>query len=809
MKKFTTTILSVCSFVCALSAFATSKTADFFTQNQTPILHASAQAQTVSSQTETQLLAPSSYEQYLPLTAPTDVAVTENYTAIADDNVIYVYDRTNDVYRKYTHVANTTVSLNKVTQLQFDDTDTLYFLDASTYLYTLDPGALTTDSAATATGFVCSTFTLHEGTIYFTNSSGGSTQISKTSLDSLKISSAVTLLEKLTLSPTLEFYDGELYYTDGGKYLHKIDPSTRIDTFVAAFPSELISVSISDNVLCCTTVAGDFFSYDLLQLSGNKEAGQTTPLFEKKEGFGSLFSFKQHVYAIKDSAVWQYSLQNAAFTAFEIGSASANPHRLNGATDVYVSGNRLFIADNGNRRISVYDVTEKSFQTPISATHAPVYLASDDKTLLAAGKTEAVLYDLSDKNYGAMKAQYKGFNGNLVGVATIDGTYYLATDKNQFVTLTQKDGVWTWSTAQKTSTRYPTLFTADVYGKLYVASGTSVYLYTEENFISSSGSEVCTTLPADAEKISIDYRGNLYALKGETLHKFVLQSDVNKYEAEETFELSTQQVYGVTPDACSFAFSLEENATYVLYKNNYLLQTSVLQLPTVKNIPVNGADERVFNPENTEIQVVKTAPGALIIGFDLNKLNGADVFPYLSFERSEKSFTALKLGETDVYNLLAIYDENTNRYATCLVYASSCEDVPTDEYLLVYETAKIGYATNDVSLYRFPYLSELLTKTSMQRGATLSILGEITRLDRAYYYVEYEDGTRGYVPTSYVTPTSGEAPIDKTPYGATESDTHSIWRMVYLLLSFGAICILVDYLLLRKPKNENQNDENN
>ena len=38
------------------------------------------------------LISPQTYEEYLPLTAPMDIAVNERYSAIADGNEIFVYD---------------------------------------------------------------------------------------------------------------------------------------------------------------------------------------------------------------------------------------------------------------------------------------------------------------------------------------------------------------------------------------------------------------------------------------------------------------------------------------------------------------------------------------------------------------------------------------------------------------------------------------------------------------------------------------------------------------------------------------------
>jgi len=148
MKKITAIILSI----CACTAFALPKTETFFAQ----IKSATAEP-TVSKQSlKTEMIAPSSYEQYLSLSAPTDVAVTKDYTAIADDNVIYVFDREDNLYRQYTHTVNNENTKNTVTKLQFDQSDNLYFLDASTYLYILNPKAIRSEekTTATETGFV-------------------------------------------------------------------------------------------------------------------------------------------------------------------------------------------------------------------------------------------------------------------------------------------------------------------------------------------------------------------------------------------------------------------------------------------------------------------------------------------------------------------------------------------------------------------------------------------------------------------------------------------------------------------------------
>ena len=99
------------------------------------------------------------------------------------------------------------------------------------------------------------------------------------------------------------------------------------------------------------------------------------------------------------------------------------------------------------------------------------------------------------------------------------------------------------------------------------------------------------------------------------------------------------------PILTAFAFGVENNATYLLFNGNFLVQTTAFHLPTVKNIPVDNADESIFAEEEANFEIVKTAEKSLLIAFDVQTLNGADVFPYLSYQRSETEKTALKIGK--------------------------------------------------------------------------------------------------------------------------------------------------------------------
>lgn len=762
------------------------------------------------------LFLPDSYKQYLDLNAPTDVAVNEDYTAIADGNVIYVYDQADGVYREYVHNVNSDPLKNNVTKLQFDETGNLYFLDA-TYLYILAPNTLDEPTPTVKnTSFPCTTFYLHGDMLYFTDTKASTTQLSQLDLLAydIDVTHAKTLKSDLSGKPTIAVYENELYYTSGNN-LRKIDLQAQsaqdASSTVAVFDnfSAFSSIRIVNGVFCCTSTndPATFYAYDLTELATTSIINENSlaPLNKTEGKFSALTVFDGAVYAVDGNSVREFNLTDCDFTDREIGNRSASVNRINDAADVCLVGNLLLIADNGNKRISVLDTATDNFQTPIENELIAERLVSDGNTLLVANQDQAILYSLQSETYGEKLAEFDDFIGNIVGAASVYGKYYLALDNySHYLIGTDENGEWQYAETKRAATRIPSLLTADAYGNLYVASGAKIHRYTEAQFLSENedGVEVYGNLPQNAKKISVDYEGNLYALIEGKLYKL-------DGETPTQYGLNDPLVYTASAQTTvtAFTFGIEENKTYVLYAENYMAQTALLNLPTVKTIAVNGADESIFAKESATFSVVQTQPDALTVYFDINALEGATEFPYLSFERRAMPFTALKIGETEKHNALAIFNEETHEYQTCLVLKTQCNELPAEEYRSDYDSEKTGYLTNAVFLYKFPYLNSLLTASRLNADMQITLLGEIDKLDHPYYHVAYvdENGVRqtGFIPKAYVTDFSATTPIpEQLTYGSLTSNNDSIFRLVYLILGTAVICILVDILILKKRKND-------
>lgn len=738
--------------------------------------------------TAEELFMPTSYEQYLPLTSPTDVALTTNHIAVADEKNVYVYSHATGSYATYTHDKN-------VNELQFSG-NKLYFLDQGMNLFSINANALpeTVLDAREAVQH-CISFVISSDVVYFTKSSGGQAQIYSAPLSDPTQESARSSEFSTKTNPALTVSDGELYFThdDLSSQLYPLSDLNK----AINLPHKAISSIVIDDGILYYTASGSFYAY---RLSDLVSGATSSPVFEETAAYSAITGTDDgYIYAVCGSSIKQYDTAQKTFTDYEISAASNAENRLSRATDTVLAGNLLITADSGNNRISVTNVHDKTTHTFPSI--AGNKIVSDGKTVLIASETAAVLYELTT---GETLAAYPTFASEIVGITNVYGTYYFAT-KTGFCKITDE---YSLSPVIPVTSGTPALLTSDVYGMLYVgfASG-SLFSYTEQEFLDPETKreekDKLATLPTETEKLLVDFNRNLYALKNGELQIF----EENAWHAQ---SLTKRIVYTQSEqtNVSSVCFSETENQAYILYAGNFLVRTTEFNLPTLSAIQVNGADDSVFG-ETGELTLVEIAENTLYIRFDIQSLNGADVFPYLCHERKQDKRIALKLGETERFNLVAVFEETTRTYVAALVEKISCvKEIPETEFLKPtpdFTEEKTGYVTNAVPLYKFPYLTDLLTVFTLPKNAEVKVLGEIEELDYKYYRVEYVDEQgethTGYLPKSYVSAVDARYPeTEQVTAGDVATDVDSLWRAAFILLGFSAIAVLADFLILRKKK---------
>ncbi len=786
MKKMKATILSFLTLSVAFFAcggLARAKTAS--AENVNP-----------PAQTES-LLFPTSYDQYLALNSPNSVAVKKNYTAISDGNVLYLCDRTGSapVWKKYEHTSN-------ITKIQFGGENTLYFLShTNSTLYSIDVSLWGSEAPTpTQTSVVCTTFTIKSGTLYYSNTSDGKTTLYTAPLSDF--SAFEQIYESDVYSPSIDVDGkGAVYFMYGSNYLWKLSLETRIPIQVAQLPPSTSRILLIDGKLFCSTETKDFYGYSIAELTEKGDSSKCTPFAEHHGGYSAMSVYGSNLYIVKNNTVREYSIPDNGFTAYEIGASSTSTHRLNGSSEVHLYGDRLFIADDDNDRISVYNHKTATFETPISTNLNTPHLAADEDTLLVASGATAILYSLRPENYGSALSTLDTTDGGaIIGATCVYGSYYVATN-NDCYTPVWTETEYAWTEYSRTFHYGTDKLTSGADGGLYSLYNGTVYRYEEKEFLDETeehGAPYWTGLPLTVSKIAVDYAGNLYALANNEIHVYSKPDDEGAFTAK-THTLNTPFVYSSeTPNALSFTFGVEENEVYILYERDYAILSPLYDLPTMQTIKTENAHAEIFGAQTT-FKVVETQANTTFVEFDIKKLSStSEYFPYTRFYRQETPLTAVEITQTGHYSVLAYRENSTDSYRVFLAPTARVRE--KTEHALTYGTAKLGHVVSDVGFYQYPSMG-VPTDGTIARAEKVSLLGEVNGLDCDYYEIEYE-GKKGYIPKQFITLFNGApSAVDTVVVGDPKKDDDTVWRLTYILLGTAAIGILVDLLILRKKED--------
>lgn len=705
----------------------------------------------------TSLVLPSSYEQYLDLENPTSVAHSDEYFAVSDGNKIYIYDKAFGVYKTYEHEYNSDVRLNYVSQIGFDDEGTLYFSDSSTYLFSLDCATL----ASERTAITCSTFSIYKDYIYFSTVVSGSVTIATTSITNLDSAQAQTL-DYLSshATPSLCIDNGKVLYTDS-IYLntHGSDSAIRLPTDSAS----VISMASENGIMYICDARGKLTVYDY-------NNALVINSYEGKYWYAEIYD--GNVYIVNGNAIEQIDLSTNKFTDYRICSSSSAEDRLGGASDAVLADKKLVIADKGNDRITVYDTQSGNFSS-FETDYSPDSVAADSSTVLALSGTACTLYDYN----GNTLFTYSDLTGGEVfrSATNVFGTYYAITSNNYFCKIYKdENGEYVADKSSKTLSSVSRLLTSDLYGNLYVyCADNSVYKFEEEYVMQTNAAgSYKYTFSSAISSFLCDYSGTVYGV-----YDNIIQSERIDYTLPQS-----DCVYQPDDAPVKVVFGFDSSSIYSIYPG-YITVTEGINIPCLNDIPVDGADEEIFRVQNAVLNVVNVQSSSVIIKFDLDKLEGADTFSYDGYIRTEKERLAIKLGETEDYYIVAMFDDGAKNYFSGIILKEFCTAADSSEFLRDIDGFENGkaYAVNSVGLFKYPYITDALVLEHLTKKDSVTVHGELTLNEGSEYNYCYVSVVRdgitytGYVPTAYLIPvedTSGDKEI--ISYGYLSTDKKNI-----------------------------------
>ncbi len=803
-----------------------------FSPKQKQSAHAQATKITKTTPTPDETLClPNAYEQYLTLENPSSVAVSENYTAIADGLTIYVYNRATNRYTQYDHAVSSDL---KITHIDFDEAERLYFLTQTAKLYLLSQNFET----ATLTPVNCNSFEIANGTLYYSIAVAGAVSLFSQPISSLSAEGTALLQNPIEDNhiPALAYNGEDLYYTYKGEFLYSLGGNQKPSLTGSA--ATVLSMSFAQDYCYFTDTNFNLYSYRYTDDSARPE----------QLGKNNAFSFVcvspgGYIYAVGNQKIREINPETREFTSFEISASSDSDGRLYSAVDTVLSGDTLYTLDQG---APAQNISARVLCTPaykfgsnetsengktatfkIEETGAK-YIAANGETILIATAPETnspsaaaqpgvlALYDTAGTRIKTFESQD---SEPFAGVANIYDTYY-AVSKNYLYKLEKNPETQQYEMISHKTQRANKLLAADVYGSIYLAQAHNVYAFTESELTAAFADESPVNRPAEdaiailpesaggaetSTKLLVDFHRNVYALHGGALTLCAKTA-----EEATTYLLKNKNfVYAQTEatPVTGAAFGVETEATYILYNGNFIAATYDLPLPTVNTIAAETAAEKLFAEEAADFTVAECAAKTLLVRFDVAGLKGAATFPYISYARIAEKTPAISMGETERYYILAVYDKENNDYYTALAEKISCNIIPSDEFLTdppeEYAGDKIGYVTNSLPLYKYPYLTDLITVCPLPRGAEVKVLKTVERLDWKYYQVQYTGETgetkTGFLPAAYVAETNGKVPeAEQTTLGGENNNRDLVWRLVYIILGTLVICILTDYLILRR-----------
>ena len=701
------------------------------------------------------LFLPASYEEYLPLTEPQSIAINANYIAIADGVYIYVFDRVENRYQHYQHDN----SKHTVSKLQFADNGNLYFSDAAAknlYRLKLEDATLTSNSKEEIEiPAGVSTFCISGDTLYTISSSlDGRASLSAFSLSDPQPTEAIT--DTLPSDVKISYENGLLYCvtTDSNAneytlYVYTINQPSNPNAYHIAQPANagsLKSICAFGGTLYFTTTTG-IYSADL-----NTE---TVSTLINQAGCRALTSYNGRLYLAVNSSVREITVAggSAAFTSYEITSASDSENRLSGADDMARAGNLLVTADAGNSRVSVYNFQTQSYSV-IPCAEAPSIVATDGETIAYASGTNIYTCSYGDTQFTQAEISDQQYMRNISGLACAYGTVYYVTENGMRGSV----GGTMISSTDAPANVTPTGLATDLYGNLYVtySGGTEARKFTEAEFTTAgaAGTGTGVTVPGGATSLEADYQGNLYYLSGGVLYRN--GEPFATVSGSGSDFIWTQD--GSAQNAVSFALGFEDDEVYFNF-GNYLVKSNagtLADIPTLSEIAVGGARDETFAHHAEDRLLVTVPAGTVGISTDLTALRdeGGETFPYRSYARAAEERQGVFLAETDGWSLV-LFAEGDGTYTAGLYPSSSLAFTDAAEYYTASEPTLTRYVSSSVSVYYAPCLESALAQRQLPRGTQVTLIGTVQTAEFTYALVEFSDGARtaarGYVPASYLT----------------------------------------------------------
>ena len=766
IRKLTILLLTAALF-CSVS-FAAAFAADG--EAGAPQFSARATQEPLSDEGELSLLLPETYEQYLDLSAPSSVAATDDYIAVADGNTIYLYDRVNGGPYKTYIPQNNDVPVTAVGSLNFYDYgNTVYLYYVAIYggnnqIQYIDCRAenFSEQTAASTQISSCNSFVIVGDNVCYVDADNRIYCTKVVDLDitgsdtPLNISGSGQRVSSLAVYNDTVFFSVDPAANDDYPAIYSVDFNNSTTSRWLTVDHNVTAFAISDGI-CYYIAAGTLYraaTSDDEELKINDESIRGGSIRLCDDG---------RLYIISGTSIREFSASGEAFTGYEIARYSSSTNRLGeNAADISARSGALLIADTANDRVLQY---KDGAYTVLCSADSPTLVCAGDDTFAVYGNSSVSVY-----TDGGQTVQTYTVRG-AVGLAYAYGTFYCVTSANETWAIPADGGSPSEGTLALGSSAAQDL-TADVYGRLYVFSGDgNVYRFTADEFLNPGTNLESVAIFSDSvHSVHCAYDGTLYGVSDQSL--FVWRES----SAAETSLNLSDLVTTPSAAAADLSFDFESGKLYIL-SDGFIAQGN-FDIPSLSNISADGLHDALSgDAASAEELLVKVPAQSVILSVAASSIGESTaVFPYAGYARTDSARTGIKICDVAAGTVVAFYEYRpapgsgdatpTRDYTLCLVLGgeeAGVSPVATENYYTD-DADFAAHNSSEVSLYRFPSMNlgdEKSTVARLSRGTSFTVHGYVRLsaetdegdwgLDSDYAYVTVDaTGQSGYIPAGYV-----------------------------------------------------------
>lgn len=583
-------------------------------------------------------------ENYIQFTNPTLMAKSDTLMAVLDGGMIRVFDNDNTELGQLTSTADNIVILNdsiyitteyklfkytvtdneisqaisvtdkNISKLFFDKT-AIYYVDDSNNVYRYD-GATTTEITVTKVTYVNDCFLAAENNIVYSYNRKGEMSVAGTNA--------------WNTVATGESKISKFYVLDG------------------------VPITLSEN---CLTIS-----------KGDKSITSDTEL--------DLYVSGDKIFALNnaDKSVTEYDKDLNKIS--KIGSMGSETNRLNSPNAIASGDSKLFIADNGNKRVSIYNTLNGEYSV-VPVSHAVDKIVATPNGFAAYSKTnnKVYIYNLNKNEYMLTKE------------LTTDSELYDIAAWNSAILGLKRDGnVFNYSSPNDTASLHGAthLYINYKTSVLYIASPTRL---TRKNLL--TGAEQSYTHNETFSDFAVDYGGNIYFLSNGQIKRFTASGNTLQLDSE----------YTLTGLGSDFS------ATLSALGDMYFADKNAHKISKINASNIDAVSDKTYTPPTeSEYNVIK---GITLEG-------GAGLYTTPGNEETlitlSKSTRFLALASVTHENNEYYYGFNYSDSEYYYILKSSVTLLDCTEYDKNYPKYNSLIATG-VNIYAFPYNSATVTAT--------------------------------------------------------------------------------------------------